>query len=55
MRKNQVVILTILLSVLMGSVYAAQTSDPHNMQNMSMSGNKALVQKLASSSKLSAI
>lgn len=42
MRKNQVVILTILLSVLIGSVHAAQTSDPHNMQNMSMSGNNQM-------------
>ena len=40
MRKNQVVILTILLSVFMGSAQAAQSS--HNMQNMSMSGNNQM-------------
>lgn len=40
MRKNQVVILTIFLSMLMGSVHAAQPAD--NMQGMSMSGNNQM-------------
>jgi esterase/lipase len=42
MRKNKVVMLTIFLSIFMGSVHAAQTSDSHNMQGMSMSGNNQM-------------
>lgn len=40
MRKNQVVILTIFLSIFMGSAHAAQSSD--NMQGMSMSSNNQM-------------
>jgi len=46
MRINQVVILTIFLSIFMSSVHAeaAQTSDP-GMHNMPMSGNQLDMQK----------
>ena len=40
MRKNRVVLLTIFLSIFMGSVHAAQSSD--SMQGMSMSGNNQM-------------